>query len=168
MRCGSPNGYTLVHFDGARYRTEFRAARRPASHQMTITAPEAVVETDRGLIEIVVNVFHGAGGDLVAARITPGAGAQRSPSEWTALVFDPQIDPTYAATHEREEALPEELVENWGLPDPRESHRVWSGSVPIGGLPAGTHVLEVRHRDLYGAERIERRTFRVIDASRGF
>jgi len=162
MRCGAPNGYTLVHFDGARYRTEFKPARRPESHQMTIDAPDAVDPREHDELRVLANVFHGAEGDPVAARIVPAAGA--APKDWIELTFDPQIDPLYQAAREREQRLPEELVENWGLPAPLDSPHIWTGAVPLRDLPPGTHVLEIRHRDLYGHERVARRTFRILDA----
>jgi hypothetical protein len=39
MRCGAPNGYSIISFDGNRYSVRFKAARRPAGHQMHVVAP---------------------------------------------------------------------------------------------------------------------------------
>ncbi|MEO1006960.1 MAG: calcineurin-like phosphoesterase family protein [Planctomycetota bacterium] len=166
MRDGAPNGYTLVHFDGNRYTTEFRAARQPADHQMNIhletnasgNLPGELDASSTG--EVVVNVFNGVEGDAVEMRIVPNPALSASSMAWTAMRFDVRPDPIYAATHAREQQLPDELQSSWGLPEPRDSHHIWVGDIPA-GLPAGTHAVEVRHTDLYGRTHVDRRTFRV-------
>src|SRR5690606_24780326 len=46
MADGAPNGYTIVTFDGPTYAMRFKAARRPADHQMTIFAPDEIAAAD--------------------------------------------------------------------------------------------------------------------------
>ncbi len=166
MRCGAPNGYTLVHFDGAGYSTEFRPAREPAGHQMNIALPSEIDQSDPGGLAVIANVFHGAEGDEVSARIVPHQSADLAPTSWTKMRFNPQIDAFYQEVYDREARLPKELVFNRGLPSPRESHHIWAITLPADSLPAGTHAIEIRHRDLYGTERTGRRTFRVRNESR--
>ena len=43
MSDGAPNGYSIVTFDGNEYSIRFKAARRPADHQMNIYAPEVKI-----------------------------------------------------------------------------------------------------------------------------
>ena len=57
MGDGSPNGYSVMSVDENEYSFRYKAARRPADYQMTITAPEVVAATQAGATEIVVNVF---------------------------------------------------------------------------------------------------------------
>jgi hypothetical protein len=168
MRDGAPNGFTLLHFDGNRYRSEFRAARRPTTHQMTIHlagsadgAPEGTVVAGSPST-VTVNVFNGAEGDTVEMRVAPNLALGRAPTPWRRLAFTPGIDPRYEAAWAFEQTLPEALVPGWGLPDPAVAHHLWSTEI-VGDLPAGTHVLEVRHTDLYGAQHTGRRSIRVIE-----
>ena len=158
MRCGAPNGYTLVHFDGNRYSSEFRAARRPADHTMTFHMPAAIGAD--GDAEIVVNIFNGAKGDTVRMRIVAGRASGGSISRWIPMEQAPRVDLHYAEMHIREQRLPEDAKRGRGMPMPVVSQHVWAAPAPS-GLPLGTHTLEVQHTDLYGVTRTARHTFRV-------
>ncbi len=164
MRDGTPNGYTLLHFDGNRYRSEFRASRRPSDDQMSIfigsPEQEGIVSRRGGVLS--VNVYNGAEGDEVLVRIIPGASANAEASSWNALTFSPQVDPRYALTRSLEAGVPEGDLLSRTLPQPQVSYHIWSGEIS-GGLELGTHVLEVRHTDLYGHVHFGRRTFRVVE-----
>ncbi|MGP1272554.1 MAG: calcineurin-like phosphoesterase C-terminal domain-containing protein [Phycisphaerales bacterium] len=147
MRDGSPNGYTLIRFDGNRYTTEFHPARREKIHQMSVWLPEPQAGA-----EFVVNVFNGAPGDRVEWRLTTGtaaAGQGASPLAWTSMRERPGQDPSYVAMHAAESALPAELRTNRPSPQPVDSHHLWIADLPE-QLPAGTHMIEIRHTDLYG------------------
>ncbi len=155
MADGAPNGYTLLHVDGNRYRTEFRAARRDAGHQMSLHLGEDSMLT--------VNVFNGAEGDAVRMRVLPGssigdAGAHSTP--WTSMAHTVTTDPHLEAVFARESAIDDDLRGYRTVSRPKESFHIWTAEVP-GGLPAGTHMLEVTHTDLYGTERVMRRSFHV-------
>lgn len=166
MRDGAPNGYTLLHFDGNRYTSDFRAARRPANDQMGIFIGakdvEGVVPHNGSAVDLVVNVFNGARGDDVRVRIHPNPALGAKPTGWQALEFTPALDPQYEHTFAREASLPEEFRSSWGLPRPVTSYHLWAGKMPT-GLPQGTHLVEVEHTDLYGRVHTSRRTFRVTD-----
>lgn len=165
MRDGAPNGYTLLHFDGNRYTSDFRAARRPADDQMGIfigsSESEGVVAAG-DQADITVNVYNGAVGDEVMMRVLPNPALAESPTSWQRLAFAPGTDPRYVQTHARETDLPEHLNTGWGLPGPQTSYHLWSGNIPA-DLAIGTHVLEIRHTDLYGRVLTDRRTFRVTE-----
>ena len=47
---GTPNGYTVMHFDGNSYLLDYRAARRGADEQIRITAPEVVQLADAAML----------------------------------------------------------------------------------------------------------------------
>lgn len=166
MADGAPNGYTLIHFNGRRYSTEFRAARREPEHQMTIHIDAPAIATAgaaAGGEEIIVNVFNGAAGDRVQMRLIPGpsaSGPRPAPGPWAPMAHSPRRDPLYTQAWERERDLPEHLRSSWGLPEPIISQHIWSAQLPA-GLPAGTHALEIRHTDLYGQIHEARHAFRV-------
>jgi len=167
MRDGAPNGYTVLRFDGNRYTSDFVAARRPMDDTMSIfigsAESEGVIDRDaRRSTPLTVNVFNGADGDEVLARIVPNPVLQAESTPWRPLEFAPGPDPAYARTHAFEAKLPDELRSKWSLPAPQISQHLWAGDLPA-GLPAGTHVLEIRHTDLYGRTSESRRTFRVTD-----
>ena len=69
MSDGCPNGYCFVDFDGEDYAIRFKAARRPAEHQMSIVAPEAVAADRAAAAEVLVNVFIGSPRQRVEFRL---------------------------------------------------------------------------------------------------
>lgn len=155
MADGAPNGYTLLHIDGNRYTTEFRAARRDAGHQMSTHLDAS------GLL--TANVFNGAEGDTVLLRVLPGTddGGQRTtPSAWMPMTYTVKLDPHLEAVFEREQAIDPEVRGYRTVSRPKDSFHIWEGQLPA-DLPAGTHVVEVMHTDLYGREHTSTSTFRV-------
>lgn len=156
MRCGAPNGYTLLHVDGNTYRTEFRAARMPASHQMRLS-----VEMLDGEPVLLANIFNGATGDDVAFRVLRDGD---EPTAWAAMDHTRIADPVYAAFRDRHAAIPDEHRGDRTLPGAVTSHHLWTVPFDPAELPAGTHVVEVRHADLYGQIRSDHLTVRgVVD-----
>jgi hypothetical protein len=151
MACGAPNGYTLLHIDGNEYRSEFRAARAPATHQMRIASDQ----TADGSFRLAANIFNGAAGDEVKYRLIPEG---REPREWRAMEWTPMPDPVYTALREQHAAIPDGLRPERTLPRPKESSHLWTAA--LGTLPPGTHTIEVMHTDLYGVTRTDRHTVR--------
>ena len=145
MRDGAPNGYGLVSFDGRDYTFDFRAASEPADYQMNIHAPEVVGIDTAGRATVRVNVFSGSERSTVEMRLGGG--------EWRRLERRPQRDPYFLAAQAREKAS--DAVER-PLPFSGKSSHIWQGNLPA-PPPAGTHLLRVRSRDMFG---------RVFEAAR--
>jgi hypothetical protein len=148
MRDGAPNGWSVLHFDGADYRIEFVPARRPKSHQMNVIAPSRIASRDSGSQEVLVNVFAGSERSRVEMRVDRGA--------WRALERITRTDPLYEATVARERALSVPRP----LPAPVPTTHMWRTTLPA-QLPPGTHVLEVRETDLFGEVHEQRRILYV-------
>ncbi len=151
MRDGAPNGYSVVTFDGHEYSIEFRAARRPASHQMNIYAPEAVASADAGETEVIVNVFGGSEKSVVEMSIG-------QTDEWVKLEQAEIEDPYYVAMKKLEES--ETPPPGRPLPDTRKSGHIWKGALPA-NLQPGTHLIRVRTVDMFGQKYQDARTIRV-------
>ncbi|QDU72420.1 calcineurin-like phosphoesterase C-terminal domain-containing protein [Mucisphaera calidilacus] len=158
MRDGAPNGYTLIHFEGNRYRTEFRAARRPASHQMTLTVTEPAADDQPAFL--YANVFRGVQGDKVQTRLRFGPTTQRAPTPWKDMTYTEEKDPLYLQLRERQKNIPAEARSNGLIANTQTSYHLWKTPLP-NNLPKGTHALEVRHTDLFGQVNIDRYTIRV-------
>lgn len=155
MADGAANGYTLLHIDGTRYSTEFRAARRGADHRMSIHIADNEMLT--------ANVFNGAEGDTVRMRLIPGtdaAGQAAAPGDWTAMSYTVKPDPHLTEVFNREEAIPDDTRGYRTVSRPKDSFHIWTAELPT-DLPAGTHVVEIEHVDVYGAASVARATFRV-------
>ncbi|MDA1214275.1 MAG: calcineurin-like phosphoesterase family protein, partial [Planctomycetota bacterium] len=143
MRDGAPNGYSLLVFDGHDYRFEFVPVGRPRDYQMQIYAPEVVATGKLAETEILVNVFSGSARSTVELRIGDG--------EWITLTKREIPDPAYEAIVARETELLELKKGAWtALPKVINSSHIWSGMLPS-ELSAGTHAIEVRETDMFGA-----------------
>jgi hypothetical protein len=175
MSDGTPNGYSIITFDGNRYDVTYKVARRPADYQMNIWAPEAVPASDTAA-EVVVNVFAGTEHDRVEMRVD-------GTEAWMPLAHAPGVDPyiqeiwarqlrlyTHVAQKGGAETVDENLLKatarelqdlvGRGVPQPKDTKHLWRGTLPA-GLPAGYHLLQVRTVDRYGKEHAGRRVFRV-------
>jgi len=151
MRDGTPNGYSIVSFDGNEYRVEFRAARRPADYQMNVIAPNAVRAEEAEATEVFVNVFAGSERSTVEMRL----GAT---GEWRPLEKVLRKDPLYVAVVEREGE--DAKRDGFALPPPEISRHLWMGTLPP--QPArGTAQIEVRARDMFGQVHTAYRLIRV-------
>ncbi|MBW2493268.1 MAG: calcineurin-like phosphoesterase C-terminal domain-containing protein [Deltaproteobacteria bacterium] len=140
MNCGAPNGYSILEFDGHRYSVRFKAARRPADHQMNIFAPSAIPAESAAETEVLVNVFSGSERTRVEMRLG-------STGDWIPLQREAREDPHYLA------AIESDLLRNprpsFFLPPAIESPHLWVGTLPA-NPPSGSYTLEVRATDMYG------------------
>jgi hypothetical protein len=151
MRCGAPNGYSIVRFDGNRYEIDFRAARRPASYQMNVMAPDAVARDEVSTAEVLVNVFAGSERSVVEMRV-------RGVGDWQVLERVERPDPLYLAIGRREADL--EGRRGYKLPPPIPSPHLWAGTLPP-DVPPGTALLDVRATDMFGRTHTAHRLIRV-------
>ncbi len=156
MRDGTPNGYSIVSFDGSDYSIRFKAAGRPATHQMNIHAPEQIESGDSRPATVWVNVFAGSEHSRVEMRVVPTGSGGATP--WVELERKATGDPFYQALFEREERLRE--IRGTSLPGPAVSRHLWRGSLPV-GLAAGSYWIEVRSKDLFDQLDRERRVLHV-------
>jgi hypothetical protein len=140
MRDGAPNGYSVLTFADQGVTVDFKAARRPASYQMNIMAPESVPATSTSPTVVHVNVFNGSEDSVVQMRLN-----NRGP--WMTLQQVREEDPSYVAAIARE---PEKPSAPWRkLPAPMKSPHLWKGYLPS-HLPPGTHYITVQATDVNG------------------
>lgn len=164
MRCGSPNGYTVVSFDGNSYTADYLPARRNENHIGAITIGEpgtTEVRRSDGETAVIANIFNGTEADTVRMRIVPMPSTGSPALPWSAMAFAPQVDPTYQAIFDREKELAPHADGQRDLPNPVVAHHIWEYRVP-GDLPAGTHQIEIEHTDLYGRTRTITASFRIV------
>ena len=140
MTCGAPNGYSIFEFDGSGYTIAFKAARRPASYQMNIVAPDAIAQDVLPDTPVYINVFNGTVHSTVELRI----GAD---SEWLPVDKVQGPDPLYVETREREKRVYKGRYR--GLPEAMQSTHLWAGWLPT-DLKPGTYMIEVRTTDMFG------------------
>jgi len=151
MRCGAPNGWSILEIDGQHFRLRFQAARRPASEQMSIFAAATVATANAGTSEVFVDVYAGSAGSRVEMRLGD-TGA------WRTLERVERPDPYYVELLAREAELGPKLGRP--LPPAAPSLHLWRGTLPA-NPPPGTHTLEVRSTDVFGQRFSARRLIRI-------
>ena len=140
-----------MSFDENDYAVRFKAPRRPAAHQMTIHAPEAVASADASAAEVVVNVFNGSARSTIEMRFGDSG-------PWVAMIPTDREDPQFLRMKQLEEHLPDEAGKE--LPKPARTSHIWAVTLPANPR-TGSHVIAVRTTDMFGQTYAGRRVIRV-------
>lgn len=157
MADGTPNGYSIMEFDGTTYKVTFRAASRPPEYQMSLWLPEAIISAESATTELVANVFAGTERSKVEMRVGDSG-------PWRAMTRDLREDPHYQAI-KAAEALPKP-PNGLKLPAAQKTRHIWVSTLPP-NLPVGTHSVHVRTTDMYGQMYEDRRIVRVQGTESG-
>lgn len=157
MADGAPNGYSIVSFDGTKYKLDFKAAGRSADYQMQITAAEQVRVDQLGEADVLVNVFNGSERSKVEMQV--------GDTDWVEMKRVVQADPGLQAVYEAEVALlatqnPKPFTV---IKQPKPSTHLWKANLPK-SLAAGTHLIRVRTVDMFGRSYQASRVIRVAPA----
>jgi hypothetical protein len=175
MSDGTPNGYSIITFNGSEYDVQYQVARRPADYQMNIWTTEPVPAAESGNTKVIANVFAGSEKSTVEMRVDDA-------KDWTPMAPFPGKDPYYLQSAERQSAFISKLAEikgggevgkNFtgemrrefksvlrGLPEPSNSSHLWKATLPE-GLQPGPHTVMVRSRDMFGRSHSATRLFVV-------
>jgi hypothetical protein len=139
MQDGTPNGYSVVTFDGSGYSVEFRAARRAADDQVGIAAPETIRSEEAADTAVFVNVYAGSERSGVEMRLTPD-------SPWLPMQRATQPDPAYVRMAEATQSA---QAPYHPLPGATTCLHLWTAPLPA-HPSAGVHRIEVQTTDIFG------------------
>lgn len=151
MRDGAPNGYSFIDFDGSDYVITFKAARRPASHQMLIDAPPEVEAVIAHRHEVYVNVFNGSERSTVEMRLG-------DKGEWRKMDKYDREDPYYLLAKQAEAS--QQPPRGRKLPGAIKSPHMWHAMLPK-DPEKGWQLLHVRTTDMHGRTYTDQRVIRV-------
>ncbi len=151
MRDGAPNGYSIITFDGTKHTLDFKAARQPASYQLSIHAPDQIDPKNEKQQFIYVNVFNGSAKSKVKMRIGEG-------TDWIPLKKTVENDPYYVELRERETLNSKDGKTQLNPPSP--SNHLWKVQIPA-GIETGSHLIEIEATDHYGRPHKGNRIIRV-------
>jgi len=132
---GTPNGYTIMHFDGQEYLLEYRAARRDPDFQINVIADEVVAVGNVSDATFHANVFNAMPGADVKWRLN-------EEDNWRPMEKVVTQDPLFLKRW-MEEQFGRQTLPWRPLPKPRKSPHLWQASLPA-NLPVGTHAIHVR------------------------
>lgn len=148
---GTPNGYSIITFDGTKYSIRYKAARKPADYQMNIFAPDEVPSADSGKTKVLANVFAGSERTKVEIRLGDGP--------WVPMTKVSQPDPFGLRTKLFEDKVTKPLP--WrAAPKPGNSSHIWEALLPQ-NAPVGVHLIHVRATDIFGQTDTGRRVIYV-------
>lgn len=140
MRDGVPNGYSSIIFSENKAEIGYKAARKPASFQMSVYSPDSVESAQSGGVEVYANVFNGWERSKVQMRIN-------DQGPWLDMSQTEDKDPFLAATHAREPESPAAPFRRSS--GPISTYHLWKRNLPS-NLPSGIHRISVRATDVNG------------------
>lgn len=140
MKDGTPNGYSIVTFDGKSYSVKYKAARRPADYQMNIHGPDIVDAAKAGETEILANVFAGSEKSVVDMRLG-------EKGNWIRMEQVEVEDPAIVAAKKLEDSYEKHPTKR--IPSTDISRHIWRANLPLDAAP-GTHLIQVRTTDMFG------------------
>ncbi|MGV3774303.1 MAG: calcineurin-like phosphoesterase C-terminal domain-containing protein [Verrucomicrobiales bacterium] len=152
MRDGAPNGYSIITFDGAKAKIDFKAARSPADYQINIHAPDKVTAAQMGETFVYANVFNGSIRSHVEIGLSPAG-----PWEPMQKVLEP--DPFFLIMKETEKEF---KLPGRKLPEVIPSPHLWKSHLPK-DLRPGIQNIYVRHTDMYGRVNVEERVINIVE-----
>ena len=181
MGDGTPNGYSIIEFHGNRYTVTWKAARRPADHQMNVFAPDAVKTSETQGLEIIANIF-------AASELSEAAMRVDDQGPWISMERFPGKDPGLERMNRNLDALAVRLAAERGMEEadkldrrarrrlvdeyrdllgrplvgPGDCRHLFRAALPE-ALTPGIHLIRVRERDLFGRLHEGRRVLRVIE-----
>jgi 3',5'-cyclic AMP phosphodiesterase CpdA len=149
MRDGAPHGYSIFRFDGHQYTIEYRAARRPATYQIHVIAPDQISAEEVRGATFHANVFGGSARSKVEYSFAGGP--------WKPMAKAEEFDPWYqaAVTQNANNRLPYRP-----LPPAVKSPHLWKAELDR-RVPPGVHPLHVRTTDMFGQTYMATRAVRV-------
>lgn len=153
MRDGAPNGYAIVTFDGTGHTFDFKAARQPATYQLSVFTPDEVAAGDLSQTYVYANVFNGSEKSEVRMRLGDHG-------DWVSLKKVEEFDPQYVAIRDREISSNPNGKRHLNAPVP--SAHLWKASLPT-RLGVGSHLIYVEASDAYGRVHKAQRLVRVIE-----
>lgn len=153
MRDGAPNGYSIITFDGTSHVMDFKAARQPASYQMSIFAPDEVSDTRQDDTMVYVNVFNGSKHSKVRMKVGESG-------DWVTLEKVLEEDPYYVAVRNRE--MERDPENKRPLNPPIQSDHLWKAILPK-GVGTGSHYIHVEATDAYDRLHKDQRVIRVVE-----
>jgi hypothetical protein len=151
MRDGTPNGYSVLSFQGIEYTLSYVPARRPEAAQMHVWAPEGLIAGQADSVEFLANIYNGTELSKVDFRVM-------GVTDWMPMEGALRLDPFYVEAKRLEDGQTPQPGRP--LPKAAESSHIWRGILPP-DLKAGQYVLEVREIDMRGWKRLGRRAIRV-------
>lgn len=144
MDDGTPNGYSIITFNGTKYSILYKSARKPVEYQMNIFAPDEVAAADLEKTKVVVNVFSGSEKSTVEMQVG-------SNGMWTKMEHVKDKDPFYVRMVDEDKQK---------IGNAMNSPHIWEATLPKDIAP-GFYLINVRTTDMFGQTFTGKRAIRI-------
>lgn len=151
MTNGVPNGYSVISFDGNKYRIRFKALGKPADYQMSIWAPEVIRQEDFSTAEVLANVFAVSNKAKVKMRLGDSG-------KWVPMENIVRQDRYFVQVRQWEKQNNVKRV-SWSE-NPSQTSHIWRANLPE-HPPKGAHFIYVKATDTFGQTHTGRRLIRI-------
>jgi 3',5'-cyclic AMP phosphodiesterase CpdA len=151
MRDGTPAGYALLRVDGNRYVIDYKVLGKPLDYQIAVHLPKAVPSGRSTSASVYADFFMGSARDTLEYRIDGGA--------WAKMNRVHEFDPAYYR-YVQDWDYAEDLPAGHRPSNPVPCSHLWKGGIQT-RLPAGTHRVEVRVKDMFGRTHTAAGEYRV-------
>lgn len=153
MRDGTPKGYAMIHFDGNKYKVDYKVAGKSAEYQINVFAPKAVMKAEKSRHFVYANVFMGTPNDEVLYSINGG--------EWKKMEFANEGDPNYESTYYKWD-VSEKAIKGRRPSKSMNSTHLFAAKIPT-KLEKGQHTIKVKATDMYGNVHYGETTYRITE-----
>jgi hypothetical protein len=155
MSDGTPKGYAFVSFKGNQYTLDYKVVDKPASYQIEITAPNLLEYKKKSSASIYANFFMGSEKDTVHYRIGNG--------KWKPMTYVLDYAPDFTNVLYKWDNT-EQLLTGRRPSNPNRCTHLWRAPVNT-DLPAGEHTIEVKAKDMFGREFIQKGSYKIAAAN---
>ena len=152
MRDGTPNGYSIISFEGNQFTIDYKAAGYDESYKMSLWGPKVVPQNTWHSSELFVNYFLGSSKTEVHFRIGDGPWFPMQKVEEA----DPHVSELRSKWDSADTVLPGKRPSN-----PINSTHLWNTRVP-NNLPLGEHTITVRVTDIFDRYFYDEFTYEVV------
>jgi hypothetical protein len=150
---GTPNGHTVMQFDGVKYELNYKAARRGADEQLRITIAEELESGKTADTSFRANVFNAIPGAVVEWRVDDGTWQPMTKTE-------NETDPLFQALYNEEQQIGKDNLKWRALAKPMVCPHLWKATLAPAMKP-GTYLIQVRATNPNGQTLAGERVFRV-------
>lgn len=153
MRDGTPKGYALIHFNGNKYKVDYKVAGENNTYQINVFAPREIFKSEKSRHYVYANVFMGTPKDEVLFSINDG--------EWKKMSIAEEGDPYYESTFYKWDVSDKAIVGKRPSKSMKSTH-LWNAKLPS-NLKAGSHKIKIKATDMYGNIHYGETIYKIIE-----
>ncbi|SMO43923.1 Calcineurin-like phosphoesterase [Gracilimonas mengyeensis] len=153
MRDGTPNGYSIIQFEGNKFVLDYKVAGEDHSKKMSIWGPKVLPQREWFNADLYVNYFMGNDSTKVEYQV-------KGQDNWRQMTKIELGDP-YVTSLRNKWDLSESLIKGKRPNNAVASSHLWKTRIPK-NLPEGEQTLIIRVSDMFGREFFDEYNYRIV------